>query len=209
VKEKKSGAKVLLVSVIASTPGPLMAGIGLLFGRSSTQVAHFIRKCTHLVGLIVSYFVYRTVEHDEECCVEKRDALERMSNIVVGLMTCLGGIIMLSLTILSNDISKGNVVPGLILSVVGAIMNVLLWCKYHQLSVEEDSSILDVQARLYKTKSLVDICISVTLLTIVIFPTAAFSHCVDLGGSIIMSIYLINRGVKTIGTRLNTIPRGH
>ena len=41
---KKSGAKTLLWSVIMSSPGPLVVGLGLLAGSSSTQIADFVEK---------------------------------------------------------------------------------------------------------------------------------------------------------------------
>ena len=43
-KNKKSGSRTLLMSVLMSAPGPLVIGLGLLVGRSSTQIADFIQK---------------------------------------------------------------------------------------------------------------------------------------------------------------------
>ena len=41
---KKSGLKTLIMSVIMSSPGPIVVGIGLVIGQSSTQIADFIRR---------------------------------------------------------------------------------------------------------------------------------------------------------------------
>ena len=38
MSEKKSGAKTLLWSIIMSSPGPLVVGLGLIAGKSSTQI---------------------------------------------------------------------------------------------------------------------------------------------------------------------------
>ena len=43
MSSKKSGSRTLLMSVLMSAPGPLIIGLGLLVGRSSTQIADFIR----------------------------------------------------------------------------------------------------------------------------------------------------------------------
>ena len=44
MSNKKSGERTLLLSVLMSSPGPLVVGLGLLSGRSSTQIADFVRR---------------------------------------------------------------------------------------------------------------------------------------------------------------------
>ena len=61
MSEKKSGAKTLLWSIIMSCPGPLVVGLGLLAGRSSTQIADFVRRSAELLAIIMSFVVYRVV----------------------------------------------------------------------------------------------------------------------------------------------------
>ena len=51
--EKKSGAKTLLWSVIMSSPGPLVVGLGLLAGSSATQIADFVRRSAELLAIIM------------------------------------------------------------------------------------------------------------------------------------------------------------
>ena len=59
-----------------------------------------------------------------------------------------------------------------------------------------------VQARLYRAKTLVDICVSTVLLTVMILPGSMISYYLDFGGTIIVSIYLAWTGIKTIIERL-------
>ena len=42
--KSKSGERTLLASVLMSSPGPIVVGTALFFGRSSTQFADFIRR---------------------------------------------------------------------------------------------------------------------------------------------------------------------
>ena len=44
MNQKQSGSRTLMWSVIMSSPGPLVVGLGLLAGRSSTQIADFFRR---------------------------------------------------------------------------------------------------------------------------------------------------------------------
>ena len=59
MNDKKSGAKTLFWSIIMSSPGPLVVGLGLLAGRSSTQIADFVRRSAELLAIIMSFVVYR------------------------------------------------------------------------------------------------------------------------------------------------------
>ena len=57
MNDRKSGAKTLLWSIIMSSPGPLVVGLGLLAGRSSTQIADFVRRSAELLAIIMSFVV--------------------------------------------------------------------------------------------------------------------------------------------------------
>ena len=79
-KEKsvvKSGSKTLLWSVIMSAPGPLVVGLGLFIGQSSTQLADFIRRSAELLGIIMAYLVYLATNKDGKCDLAQKEKLER------------------------------------------------------------------------------------------------------------------------------------
>ena len=196
-QKKKSGAKTFLWSIIMSSPGPLVVGLGLIAGRSSTQIADFVRRSAELLAIIMSFIVYTATQKDGIDSLKKRNA-ERRSNIFVGLMMCLAGTIMavLAFTIRSED--KGNVVPGLAIAVLGVIANSIFWLKYTRLNKTEPNTILAVQARLYRAKSLVDISVTVALLSVLIAPKSTVSFWLDMVGSVIVAVYLIWCGARTI-----------
>ena len=193
-----SGKKTLMWSVIMSAPGPLVVGLGLLAGRSSTQIADFFRRSAELLAIIMSFVVYQITTKDGVCTEEKRRELERNSNRFVGAMMCLGGLFMTFLTITSETTEKGNVIPGLTIAIMGVIANSIFWRKYTRLNREQPNAILLVQARLYRAKSLVDTCVTVALLSVVVAPTSMFSFWLDFIGSLIVAIYLIWCGIRTI-----------
>jgi len=111
---------------------------------------------------------------------------------------CLGGAFMVLLAFLSDNTDKGNVIPGLAIAVLGVIANTAFWVKYTRLNRKEPNVILGVQSRLYRAKSLVDGCVTAALLSVVIAPASPVSHWLDLAGSVIVALYLIWCGVKTI-----------
>lgn len=198
MSSKKSGSRTLLMSVLLSAPGPLIIGLGLLVGRSSTQIADFIRRSAELLAIIMAFVVYQITTKDGVCDEVRKAKLERLSNIFVGAMMCVGGTFMVALAILSDNADKGNVIPGLVIALLGVIANSIFWVKYTKLNNAEPNAILAVQARLYRAKTLVDGCVTTALLSVVIAPASQLSIWLDFIGSIIVAVYLIWCGIKTI-----------
>ena len=192
----KSGARTLLMSVLMSAPGPLVVGLGLMAGKSATQIADFVRRSSELLAIIMSFVVYKmTIGSSDE---QRRILLERRSNAFVGAMMCLGGAFMIALAFMSGNADKGNVIPGLSIAVMGVIANTLFWRKYTLLNKKEPNAILAVQARLYRAKSLVDTCVTIALLSVTMLPGSPVSAWLDRIGSVIVALYLIWCGVRTI-----------
>lgn len=196
--QTKSGSRTLLLSVLMSAPGPLVVGLGLLAGRSSTQIADFVRRSAELLAIIMSFVIYQITIKESACDEAKRTKLEKRSNTFVGAMMCLGGAFMILLAFLSDTADKGNVIPGLAIAVMGVIANTAFWIKYTHLNRKAPNAILQVQARLYRAKSLVDGCVTVALLSVVIAPGSQVSYWLDFVGSLIVAVYLICCGVQTI-----------
>ena len=194
----KSGARTLLFSVLMSAPGPLVMGLGLLAGKSSMQIADFTRRSSELLAIIMSFIVYRLTTRDGASDESRKALLERRSNAFVGAMMCLGGAFMIALAFMADSSDKGNVIPGLSIAVMGVIANTLFWRKYTRLNRQEPNAILAVQARLYRAKSLVDTCVTIALLSVAIAPASPVSAWLDFTGSIIVALYLIWCGGKTI-----------
>lgn len=198
MSNKKSGARTLLWSVLMSSPGPLVVGLGLLSGRSSTQIADFVRRSAELLAIIMSFVIYKLTVKDDVCNEGKKQTLERGSNVFVGTMMCVGGIFMIILTLISDNSDKGNVIPGLAIAIMGVIANSIFWRKYTHLNKIEPNAILKVQSRLYRAKTLVDGCVTIALLSVVIAPATQISYWLDFIGSLIVAVYLIWCGVRTI-----------
>lgn len=202
MNNQKSGRNTLLWSVIMSAPGPLVVGLGLLAGRSATQVADFVRRSAELLAIIMAYVSYRLTTRNGQTDLAKKERLEQSSNLFVGAMMCLGGSIMLVLAFLSQETEQGNVIPGLSIAVLGVIANTIFWRKYAKLNRAEPNPILAVQARLYRAKSLVDSCVTLALLSVALFPGRQFSYYIDKVGSVIVAAYLVLCGLQTIRERL-------
>lgn len=200
----KAGERTLLASVLMSSPGPIILGVALFYGRSSTQLADFIRRTVELIAIIVSWIVFRIIHKNGESDLMQRERLELRANLSVGLAMCLSGGAMLFIALLSTDTVKGNVIPGLVIAVLGVITNSWFWLRYRKLNRIKTDAILAVQSRLYRAKSLVDTCVTIALAFVAFAPRTKAASLVDLGGSIIVAAYLVMNGVITIRDSFKT-----
>jgi len=190
--------RTLLASVVMSSPGPLVVGAALLFGHSSTQLADFVRRTAELAAIIVSWLVFRILHKTGEPDIIRKDKLERTANLSVGAAMCLSGAAMMFIALFSPNTEKGNVIPGLIIAVLGVTTNSWFWLRYYKLNHKKPDAILAVQSRLYRAKSLVDACVTIALTFVAVAPGAPAVRYVDLGGSIIVAAYLIINGIMTM-----------
>ncbi len=194
---EKKGTKTLLMSVMMSAPGPLVLGIGLLLGKSNTQFADFVRRSIELLAIVASFVAYRLTEKcrlDEEQTVR----LEKKTNLFVGFTMFLAGLLMLGITLFSDNEGTGNVIFGLIIALLGVTANTMFWVRYRRLAKAENSAILEVQARLYRAKSLVDLCVTAALFSVWLAPASPFSYFLDRIGSAVVSVYLAYSGLKIV-----------
>lgn len=197
-KEKSSGFKTLLLSVVLSSFGPFVLGYGLTIGHSTTQIADFTRRTAELLAIIVSFAVFAIVGQNDQIDDLKKKNIERKSNIFAGIVMCISGMSMLILAMLPGNNNKGNVLPAFVIALFGAITNSLFWKKYSSLYKSEKDMIIGVQARLYRAKSFVDICVTLSLLTVAALPDSQISIIADMIGSGLVSIYMLLSGIKTI-----------
>lgn len=204
--KEKSGSRTLLMSVLMSSPGPIVVGLGLLAGRSSTQLADFVRRSAELLAIIMAFAVYQVTNGKTPRPPAEKARLERLSNLFVGGAMCLGGCAMLLIALLSGDSEKGNVIPGLVIALLGVTANSIFWLRYGKLSRETGNTILAVQSRLYRAKTLVDGCVTVALSSILLFPGTSVSAWLDKIGSVIVAVYLIYCGVTTLREHWNKQP---
>ena len=192
---KRSGSRTLLMSVLMSAPGPLVVGLGLLAGRSSTQLADFFRRSAELLAIIAAFVTYRLAGDADPV---RKAQLERRSNLLVGALMCLSGVLMLALALFAPSEDKGNVIPGLAIAVMGVIANCIFWRRYSRLSRQEGDAILLVQSRLYRAKTLVDSCVTAALTAVLLLPGSPLAARLDTLGSAVVSLYLLWSGIQTV-----------
>ena len=131
---KKSAAfKTLLTSVLFSAYGPVVLGAGLMVGHSSTQIADFARRTAELIALIVALVSFCITEDNEKLSDTEKAAVKKRGNTLVGAIMCLSGVLMLLVLLVFGRKDKGNVVPALIIALLGAVFNSFFFFRYTHL----------------------------------------------------------------------------
>jgi predicted Co/Zn/Cd cation transporter (cation efflux family) len=105
---------------------------------------------------------------------------------------------MLVITCLIKHEDNGNVLPVLAITVYGGVINLIFWIRYARLNKAMPNGILAVQVRLYRAKTLIDASVAIALLPVFIVPESTLSYWFDIVGSVIVALYLIWSGVRTI-----------
>lgn len=196
--KNKSGKNTLLWSIITSAPGPIVVGIGLIAGKSSTQLADFIRRSIELLAIICSFVIFSLTTKEGETDENKKYRLESAADLFVSIAEILSGSIMIILALTYPSQETGNVIFGLIIAILGVTANTYFWQKYKILAKNIENSILKTQSDLYRAKTFVDLSVTISLIVVMFSSSNAVRYYFDLIGTICVSLYLIFTGVTSL-----------
>ncbi|NLW16253.1 MAG: cation transporter, partial [Firmicutes bacterium] len=174
----------------------------------ATQLADFVRRTAELVALFVSWMVFRLVHRQVQPDDAYKERWERVANGCVGAAMVLSGIGMLCIALLTSNRQRGNVIPGLVIAVLGMITNTWFWLRYSKLNRSDPNPILAGQSKLYRAKSLVDACVTIALTVVAVAPATPAAWYVDLLGSTIVAIYLVANGANILRGSFQRTPHG-
>lgn len=199
-KNVKQSQKTLLASMVLSAFAPLATGIAVILSSSVTQMADFVRRTVEFLVLLLSWLVFRTISNQEDLTAEKQRKLEKVVQYSVAGALGLSGLVMLSLAIFFKQDHQpgGNVIFGLIISILGFGVNSFFWRRYRLLAEKGAGAIIEAQQRLYLAKLLVDLAVIVALTTVAIWPLHSVTKSVDILGSAVVSLYLLWTALRTV-----------
>lgn len=195
--------KTLLASLLLSLWAPLATGIAVLLSHSITQVADFVRRTLEFLVLLLSWLVFRYLTKGRGADEETKKRWERIVNLSVGLTLGVSGLVMLFLALFrfQNFRPGGNVIPGLIIAILGFIVNLWFWQRYSALERESPQPIIGAQCRLYLAKIFVDTCVILALGAVALLPGHAVTRHIDALGSVAVSIYLLWSAWRTLNVK--------
>ncbi len=182
-----------LVALLLSMWGPLTTFIAVLLSQSTTQIADFVRRSVELVALATSYAVFRHLRRKPHIEPERAARLERRAALAVASALTVSGAVMLVLVASRWDtfVPGGDVRLGVAIATLGLAFNSAFWRRYAGLARERPGPLIDAQRRLYRAKAAVDVGVLAALSTVMLAPETQAARLVDLGGSLLVALYLL------------------
>jgi hypothetical protein len=162
-------------------------------GANSTQIADLIKRSGDFLTVALAWLVYElTILNSIK--IRTKIRLEKFIKYFTGISMCLGGLIMIYVAFADSDGAHGNMLPSLFLATTGALINIWLCFNYRSMK----NPVLLIQAKLHRTKALLDGGLAAILLTWLLCPHDTVRHYADIVGTVIISLYLIWSGFKIL-----------
>lgn len=195
----KQREKTLLYGCLLSAWAPMATGYAAFLGQSVLLFADFLRRTSELVGLIVSWYIARRLNHHPNQEAAKILKLEYRASIVVGSVILLSGFLVGASTIkrFSNPSLTTNIGLGLFLAIAGGLVNGWFYLRYTRLAKLQPGPILQSQKNLYRAKTITDLAIALALVLSKTLP-APLNVYIDPIGSGGISLLLLITGYKTL-----------
>ena len=194
--EYRKGRKNLIFATLISIPGPLLLVLSMSAGSSSTQIADLLRRSCEFLTIFLAWMVYElTLRSSTSQAVRTR--LEKFIQYFTGASMCVSGAVMLYVAVAEFGGESGDIIPSLILAVIGAVINARLYLNYRALN----HAVLSIQAKLHRVKMLLDCGLVVILLVWLLSPNAAVQQYADAVGTGCISLYLIWSGIRALRDR--------
>lgn len=185
--------RTLLVSWLLSSPGPIVTAVAVAMSSSATQIADAIRRTVELGALITGWAVFRRRGR----AVSESDiiTLERRAELTVAVAMGLSGAAMLTVGVYRFFRYElgGNVLIGLTVATLGLGVNAFFWARYAALLRHAQDAVLQGQLKLYRAKTLVDVCVVLALLSVAVIPKHPATHYIDSVGSVVVAGYLLQQ----------------
>ena len=179
-----------------SSPGPLVVGLSLMGGNSTTQLADFLRRTIEFLAIVLAFVVFCLTCNEDTVDHDKKLRLERYSNIFVSFSMVISGLIMLGLGIFVQNENKGNLIPSLVIALIGLCSNGIFWLKYHKMFKQSNDELFRTQRSLYGGKIFVDTSVFASLTVVLFSNNITLSYYFDLFGTVCVASYLVYSGIK-------------
>ena len=194
---EKTIKKALILGILSTTTTLITA----IIGRSTTQIVDFIRRLMEMISTLVSLLLFR--HNLKEVSQQKIEQNNKRVKVLINLTLIASGIMMIFIGIVKYRLGIGhkNVIPGFIVSLLGVILNFYFFLKYRSLLKVKYEPIIQSQYNLFKTKTIVDSCVMLTVGVMIVCPTFAYLDLLDFICSVVVSIVLCFQGIKNLLTK--------
>ena len=195
LKSKKE--RTLRAAWIISLLGPLATAVVFLLGRTNVLLADLFRRSSELLALFLSWIVFRKVERGSNVRYNYGyHRLEDIASFLVGMVMIISFVVVFynSLGRLLDPDPSGWLIPGVILSGLGFLVNGWFWQRNYRLNHRESTPVFESQWRLYRVKTLIDFGVVLTLSFEIYMGSGMLAIYVDFLVSVLIAGFLLISG---------------
>lgn len=186
--------RTLRAAWMISLMAPLATAAAFLLGRSTTQMADFLRRTIELLALFSAWLTVRKVSTGPTDRYNYGyGKLEHLSSLGVALVMAFSSAVIAYSAVarLLRPVPLGWVLPGILIPVGGVVVNGWFWRRGHRLALLESTPVIESQWRLYRAKTILDICVIITLGLTVLLQAYPWSSYIDPIGSMFIAAFLV------------------
>ncbi|UMZ73809.1 cation diffusion facilitator family transporter [Natranaerofaba carboxydovora] len=191
--------KTFRVAWIISLIGSSITVYAYIVSGSATIFADLFRRSTELLSMFISWLIFVKINKKSNIKpVYFTSKLENVSGLLISFVMFFS-FILISINTIEEFMSPkpvGWIIPGLLLAVFGVIINSYFWRRHTKFSKEESSPIIEAQRRLYRSKTMVDASVVITLITSKIFESYHWHLYIDPIGSVIVAAFILFSAIK-------------
>lgn len=185
--------RTLRIAWLLSAWAPLAGGVALYFGPSTILLADLLRRSSELLALFLAWLVFLRIARSPAASPATFHRQQHLASLLVAVVMLFSMIVIAWSAIgrVREDVAVGWIVPGLCLAMAGGCVNGWLWRRNRDLARREPGPLIDSQWSFYRTKTVIDVCVIVTLLLGAATRDAGFSPWVDAAGSAVIALCLL------------------
>ncbi len=201
--ETQRRERLLLKAWLLSMWAPLGTGVAFYFNPSATQLADALRRTSELIGVFLAWWAARKISSPKGTYPEEaKERLESMVGLALGtvMMVSAATILYTAVRHLITPEPTGWIVPGVLVATGGAVVNGWFWRTGKGLSQDSSTLIIESHWRLYRAKTLLDLCVLATLAASHLLREVPWSTYIDPLGSLVLVGFLLYSGI-TVGAR--------
>jgi cation diffusion facilitator family transporter len=176
--------------------------VAVLIANSITLLSDLLQTCSETLGSFFSWLTLRRVAKGKTFLYNYGyGKLENLSSMVIAgvMIISFAVIIYNAIERFRNPVTVHKVGLGLLIAIAAAGVNVVLWRRLYLIALAEHSPVMESQWRLYRAKTMTNLCVLVSLGLAVALRRYAWSVYIDPVGSVLLSFFLLYSAYRVVG----------
>jgi divalent metal cation (Fe/Co/Zn/Cd) transporter len=199
MENNKSKEITLRAAWLLSSWAPITTWIAYIMGGSITLLADFLRRTLELAVLFSNWLIFKKIIMGGKD-IKYKNKYEKIASVSVSIIMIISFsfIFYSALKRINSPSELKNIWVGLVVAVMGFIVNGWFWFRNRNLTKKDFSKLFYAQWHLYRSKTLIDLSVVIILLLSKTIGKYSNSYLIDPLGSIVIAFFLLYSAIKIL-----------